>query len=156
MSALHLSQPRAHFPSRRGDGQLKATQGCFHTKLTPSTGSWRPWTHTMTTPKPLPHSLPATAPSGPCPGDSCSLPAAWCSSQLPKQRHGSISSSQNTPCSCQCLTWRDGIWQQGLSTGPGPSPHGQQQYVPAAPMATKSKEESSECNFLMYLQFLSE
>lgn len=74
MSALCLSQTRAHFPSRRGDGQLKLQMAVF----TPSSpqGSWRPWTHTMTTPKPLPHSPSATAPSRPCSGDSCSLPAA--------------------------------------------------------------------------------
>lgn len=55
-------------PQQKRRWTVKATQGCFHTKLTPSTGSWRPWTHSMTIPKPLPHSLPATAPSRPCPG----------------------------------------------------------------------------------------
>lgn len=79
---------------------------------------------------------------------------AW-QDQQPKS-HGCYSSSRNKPCSCQCLLWRDGIRQQVLSTGPGPSPHGQQQYVPLAPTATNSKEKPSECNFLMYLQFLSE
>lgn len=54
------------------------------------------------------------------------------------------------------LSRRDGTQQQVLSTGPRLSPQGQQQCVPAAPTATNSREEPSECSFLMCLQFLSE
>lgn len=68
----HVCSPpvsaKGPLPQQKRRWTVKATQGCFHTKLTPSTGSWRPWTHSMTIPKPLPHSLPATAPSRPCPG----------------------------------------------------------------------------------------
>lgn len=121
---------------RRWTVNTKPTDGCFHSKLTPSTGELRllgDMDHTPWLPQSrlLSHSLLATAPSRPCPGDSCSLPAPWCTSWLAKHRHGRISSpkamvataaAETSPAAASACCGETGYsskcWAQGLDHHP--------------------------------------